>query len=161
MELLDSFSIKYSLIPNDSDWIAYKFKVSILKNDKPVYSTVYHMGIGHAEIINKVGMKQPELEKHIKEAAVSGTSRYTYSRDFKNLIVKAPTPELNDVFYALVMEADAINYTFSEWCSNYGYSDDSIKAKSAYDGCIKSAIFLIQQFTCSEQQQLRDYFYDY
>ena len=53
-------------------------------------------------------------------------------------------PKLSDIIYCLSMDAQVINETFKDWVDNYGYSDDSIKAKGMYDACIKRAIELKQ-----------------
>ena len=44
-------------------------------------------------------------------------------------------PEVEDVVYSLVLDADACSQTFDEWCNNYGYNNDSRKALAMYLKC--------------------------
>lgn len=44
-------------------------------------------------------------------------------------------PTYDDVVYSLVMDATACEQSFEDWCSDYGYSDDSIKALEIYRQC--------------------------
>lgn len=47
-------------------------------------------------------------------------------------------PSAADVIYSLAMDAAAASETFSEFCSNVGYDEDSRKALEAYLACQKS-----------------------
>jgi len=55
---------------------------------------------------------------------------------------KPVNPKLDRVLDSLILDSDALEYTFSFWASNFGYSDDSIQAKKTYDICIELAIKL-------------------
>lgn len=48
-------------------------------------------------------------------------------------------PKLDDVLHSLVMDAEACNESFEEWCSNFGSNPDSIKALETYRDCQKNA----------------------
>ena len=48
-------------------------------------------------------------------------------------------PELSSVLYSLVMDADACEMSFEEWCLNFGYDGDSMKAMDTYRNCQKNA----------------------
>ena len=43
---------------------------------------------------------------------------------------------------------------FSDFCSEYGYSDDSISALSTYDAVIKQSVGLREMFTFDELEKL-------
>jgi len=50
-------------------------------------------------------------------------------------------PNTAEVFACICSEGyDALNNTFTNWCNNFGYSDDSIKAKEIYDLCLQRGI---------------------
>lgn len=49
-------------------------------------------------------------------------------------------PKLNQVLESLIMERDALEYSFEDWCANLGYDNDSIKAKNTYELCQKQTI---------------------
>lgn len=55
-------------------------------------------------------------------------------------------PTVADVLYSLFMDANAADESFSDWCDNFGYSDDSIKALNTYKACCDIAKHLRQQF---------------
>lgn len=49
----------------------------------------------------------------------------------------AQTPKIKDVIYSMFIDSTAMNENFSDWCSNYGYSDDSISALNTYKECLE------------------------
>lgn len=54
-----------------------------------------------------------------------------------------PKPELRDVLWCLTIDADVLDCGgFKGWAENFGYSDDSIKAKKTYDECIANSLKL-------------------
>lgn len=72
-----------------------------------------------------------------------------------------PAPDLQDVFYCLLSDSSAIDAGgFEDWCSDYGYSNDSITARAAYDACIDTAVALRAAFTARELEQLQELFQD-
>ena len=64
---------------------------------------------------------------------------------------KPKFPQIADVLHALFMDADAADYNFIEWCDNYGYSNDSIKALNTYKECLDTAANL-RRFFNKEQR---------
>lgn len=46
--------------------------------------------------------------------------------------------------------------TFQEWCRNFGYSDDSIKALNTYQACAKQYEALSKVFTQEQLEKLRE-----
>ena len=57
---------------------------------------------------------------------------------------KATPPSLEEVCYSLFM--DAYDGDFEDWCEEYGYSDDSIKAKAMYKECCRTHRSLQRMF---------------
>ncbi len=51
-------------------------------------------------------------------------------------------PEIKDVLYSLWSDSQACNQSFDDWCSDYGYSNNSISAFNTYQECCKSGIKL-------------------
>lgn len=72
---------------------------------------------------------------------------------------KPAKPKLDDVLHSLVMDADACDMSFSEWCSNLGYDEDSRKALDIYIQCQKSADKLRKAGVniAAERERLQDY----
>jgi hypothetical protein len=68
-------------------------------------------------------------------------------------------PDIKDIIYSLTMDAVAVDYTFEEWCVDYGCDVDSRKAYKTYQDC-KDSFTRVRQlgFTLAE---LQEYFQDY
>jgi hypothetical protein len=57
---------------------------------------------------------------------------------------KPKTPNIEDVIFSLISDLDAGNNTFEDFCFNYGYDEDSIKALDIYRECQKSGKKIFQ-----------------
>ena len=67
---------------------------------------------------------------------------------------KPQLPKIADVLHALFIDADAADYNFNEWCDNYGYSNDSIKAMNTYKECLDTAANLRSFFTKEQRDAI-------
>ena len=56
-------------------------------------------------------------------------------------------PTVADVLYSLLSDASAEQRNFHEWCSDYGYSLDSISALNTYRACLDTAHALHKCFS--------------
>lgn len=72
---------------------------------------------------------------------------------------KAPTNK--DVVYSLLMDSSAADENFADWCDNYGYDSDSIKALGIYNECCKTAVNLRKTFTSTQLAEMREELEDY
>lgn len=70
-------------------------------------------------------------------------------------------PKVADVLHSLIMDASAADENFHDWCANYGYSDDSIKAMNAYKACLEVAQALRKHFSPDTLRQVRELLQDY
>lgn len=70
-------------------------------------------------------------------------------------------PKVADVLHSLIMDANAADENFHEWCANYGYSDDSIKAMNIYKACLEIAVALRKHFSPDILRQVRELLQDY
>jgi len=48
-------------------------------------------------------------------------------------------PQLKDVLYCLFSDTEAGSYSFNDFCANFGYDNDSLKALDVYRACMESA----------------------
>lgn len=95
----------------------------------------YFMGVGHLKLVPKI------LPSHLRIPIT--TEELIFNRiikDDRDAIIyrKFPVivrPDLLDVCECLFLDSDAHDYSFDEWCDNFGLSNDSIKAKGMYDDC--------------------------
>jgi hypothetical protein len=74
------------------------------------------------------------------------TTYYTGTSQRNKRTGRPTRPTVADVMYSLFNDASAADENFSEWCENYGYSDDSIKALNMYKACTEVAKNLRRQF---------------
>jgi hypothetical protein len=81
------------------------------------------------------------------------------------LYEKAPArvknPKVADVLHSLIMDSSAADENFHDWCANYGYSDDSIKAMNTYKACLEIAVALRKHFSPDTLRQVRELLQDY
>lgn len=109
----------------DNSWKCDQWCVE-LSNKSGMWSTDYFTGLG----------------LRTKPNAVWGTAR-----------PKKPT--IADVLYSLFNDASAADYNFSDWCDNFGYSDDSIKALNAYKACLETATALRKYFSPEQRKAIQ------
>lgn len=74
---------------------------------------------------------------------------------------KPRKPKVADVLRSLIMDASAANENFDDWCDNYGYSSDSIKALNTYKACLDTARALRKHFSPDTLRQVRELLQDY
>ena len=60
---------------------------------------------------------------------------------------KPVKPTIADVLHSLFLDASAADLNFHDWCAEYGYSDDSIKALNTYKACLDTATALRKHFS--------------
>ena len=63
-------------------------------------------------------------------------------------------PEIDDILNCLAMDTLNIDQSFSDWCNEYGHSDDSMKAHSIYTACKNTEKQMKQLFTLVELTEL-------
>ncbi len=69
-------------------------------------------------------------------------------------------PSSASVLYSLLADAEAENMTFEEWCAEFGYNSDSIKANNIYKTCLEIAEAL-KGFSNAQMAELREALQDY
>jgi len=87
------------------------------------------------------------------------TSYYTGTGHRKMNVAVAPCAA--DVLYALLSDAEACETSFSDWCENFGYSNDSIKALNTYRECEELGRSLRKVFSTKQVSELREVLSDY
>lgn len=74
---------------------------------------------------------------------------------------KPRKPKVADVLHSLILDASAADENFHDWCANYGYSDDSIKAMNTYRACLEVAVALRKHFSPDTLRTVRELLQDY
>lgn len=74
---------------------------------------------------------------------------------------KPRKPKVADVLHSLILDASAADENFHDWCANFGYSDDSIKAMNIYKACLETAQALRKHFSPDTLRTVRELLQDY
>ena len=53
-------------------------------------------------------------------------------------------PTASDLVWAVATDSTALEESFNDWCDNFGYTADSIKARSTYKACQRNGERLIK-----------------
>ena len=56
---------------------------------------------------------------------------------------KANTPTASDLVFAVSIDSTALNEDFNDWCGDFGYTTDSVKAISTYKACKRNGSRLV------------------
>ena len=112
-------------------WDHFLYSVSIGKG-KNMFTTSYKCGLGHV-IKSKV--------KYIED--------------------KPKKPSNSDIIYFLLLDSEASDYSFSDWCDNFGFDSDSISAFNIYQQCENIAKQLKKVFSREQIKAMREALQDY
>jgi len=104
------------------DWECFEWRVTFTKHENgrviAQWNVPYYCGLAHIE--------KPKYPK----------THFMYREP------KPAKPTNEDILHSLILDASAADENFSDWCANYGYSDDSMKAFSTYKACLETATHL-------------------
>lgn len=160
----------------DDKWPHIHYAVTLARNGNAFWSGPYKLGIGHVKIPKPPACDSGQWMCQFRLSRDEEGMLYAINgrphADFKDKALQASlcaklaiaqkvSPSLSDVLHSLLMDGSAITETFQDWCANYGYSDDSIKALETYQTCVKEGQALAKVFTPAELNDLRDIFQDY
>lgn len=68
---------------------------------------------------------------------------------------KPKKPTIADVLYSLFSDARAADFNFADWCDEYGYSDDSLKALNMYKACLETGTALRKYFSPDQRKAIQ------
>lgn len=119
-------TITYLGVTKRNEWDCFMFNVFV-GNGTGQFTTPYYTGMGH---INK---------------RLSGHGKKVPNR-----------PKIKDIMYSLLLDASATNDNFNDWCSNYGYSTDSIAALNMYKSCLDTSENLRKVFSREQLDAMQE-----
>lgn len=73
---------------------------------------------------------------------------------------KPKKPSKKDVLFSIMMD-DVSEMSFNDFCSEFGYDNDSIKALKIYEGCQRETEAYYDMFDSEEREILRELLEDY
>jgi CO dehydrogenase/acetyl-CoA synthase delta subunit len=68
-------------------------------------------------------------------------------------------PKLIDVFYSLLLDENALNENFDDWCENCGFSSDSTKDLNTYKACLENGRVVRKLLTSEERATLEAFYW--
>jgi hypothetical protein len=74
---------------------------------------------------------------------------------------KPKAPNAAGALYSLLLDSQAAHQSFMDWCGDYGYDTDSIKAFATYNACCENAKKLATIFNRDLQAKLQEALQDY
>ena len=129
---------------DENKWEHYLWNVNI-KTASGFWTFPYRCGLGHVE--KKRGampMPNPPYKK--------GTIAYSewFERNYQ-----PKKPSNSDIMYSIMMDSEAGAMSFNDWCSNYDYSNDSMKAFKIYQTCCEYSVWISKAFSRDQIEQMR------
>lgn len=136
---------------NDPEWRHDLWRVYI--GD---YSTDYKTGLGH-RVKGKVNTKPLRDLYGIDRGEIVKLTNYIRSTDN----IHAVLPTQASILCCLLLDSEAIEYSFNEWCDNFGYDPDSFTTFNIYQACCKTGEELRKVFKHDQIEHLRELLEDY
>ena len=127
----------------------------------------WYVTFSGAQLQQREGVEfRPSFEESFEYSTGAGLRRVeklqkwqiAYRHEPKSFPVK---PTAASVLYCLLSDAEALDMSFSDWCANFGYDEDSRKALAIYDSCCENAKKLRRCFDRQTIETLREALQDY
>ena len=148
----------------DSEDLSLNWSVKVFYKDREILETTLFQGVAHAPVYKQKSKIDKFLYNNaLKKQCESGKEvRFLYKWDFVSTTTNIPTPNVADLIYCLLSDAEAINYpTYECWASEYGYDEDSRKGFDIYHQCLTIGLKLRSGFGESLLNELNDLFVDF
>ncbi len=110
----------------------------------------YFTGMGHRKV--------PGVDRAWIDRQCGGSISYKYQLA---KYAKPVTPEICDIIHSLNIDSQAMNESFPNWCDNFGYDSDSIKALNVYNACCNNAKKYFSVIDRKTQEKLEVILQDY
>ena len=130
-------------------WDCDEWRAKFTKQGKEL-ETVFYTGTGHRK-------SSAEMPADIARLGPRTLARVEWEK--RNLKPVAPTAAC--VLYGLIMDGNACDYLFDDWCADYGYDTDSRKALDTYLECQAIGTKLSRFFTSEQRANIAAMLKDY
>ncbi len=128
----------------DDRWVCDQWRV-VFSNERSTWTTCYYTGLGlRGEPLLRVQDGGPPPQR--------GTLMWERIEKSRPPV----TPKKADVLCALCLDAQAADSNFNDWCINFGYDNDSIKALNTYKQCCDTATQLRHHFTPEQRKAITE-----
>src|SRR5688500_8300302 len=136
----EGLTCKITQVASNPNWQGengFHYLVEISKGSKSA-PFFFSTGIGWIEKRNGEPVPYNVTYSPIHGFLEEGVPERRYSSHYR---IKKPT--LADILDCLCMDSCALDQSFEEWCSEFGYEEDSRKAEETYQACKKNAKLLL------------------
>jgi len=93
----------------------------------------FYTGVGHREFNNLKSYGVNWDKRTFNDLKYKKLTSEGFKKFLKCSNPKKPT--IKDLFYSLILDSEACNMSFNDWCCNFGYDSDSLKAQQLYFAC--------------------------
>jgi hypothetical protein len=150
----------------DEKYPSLNYKCSVkLKGREILKDQDYMMGSGHCQSDKfKFGSDRYLKQQTIREECETGRPprHIGWTRLPMGKSLGPTKPEPRDLFYSLIMDCNVIDQSgFSDWCSNLGFNDDSIKHREIYDSCVETSLKLVNSIGRQNFERLQNAYQDF
>lgn len=126
----------------------------------------YSQGMGHVKgykQFHKTPYDKRNAEALYRETCETGKLyRHMQNIDFNATIGTQPAPDILDVLYCLVSDADVLNYAcYEDWASELGFDPDSRTGEATYRQCLQQSLGLRNLIGNAALEKLAELFRDY
>jgi hypothetical protein len=135
---------------NRDGWECDAWLCKFQRQGKEMFSDFY-TGTGHRQL-TKAG--EFELRR-------AGKSSARYLESIKARHSVAVAPHVASVLHSLLLDSSSAEQNFHDWCDDFGYDKDSIKAQGIYNACCETLTKMRSFFTGTERQAMQEILQDY
>lgn len=154
---LESIGVSYSVFGfgaglKRDGWQCDGWRISLTTQSRPnePQEFEYFTGIGH------------RVDYGTGYTFLKGESKNSLSYDnYKRNHIRPFPPFSAGVIYSLLIDSQAGEYSFIDFCSNFGYDNDSRKAESIYFACQEIKAKMQKIFTNEQSSHLQELLQDY
>lgn len=154
LSILEKAGIKFAINPAGAGLMRDNWKcdgwILQITNKSNTECFNYYTGIGR-RVVSKVDK-------------VWIMSEYKGSVNLKHMLAKYAKPvipEVCGIIHSIIDDTEALHSSFSDWCDNFGYDNDSIKALNIYNQCTDNAKKLRKVIDNKTMDLLREALQDY
>lgn len=129
-----------------------------------LYDFDFYTGVGHRlGIIGtkyRLTTKQTDSVKPLRDMLGKNRLDETVIK-LENSDQYAVSPTQSSVLYCLLLDASGAEQNFNDWCSDFGYDNDSITAFKTYQSCCDILEKMRKIFTTKQRNELSELLQDY
>lgn len=127
----------------DGEWPHDEWRVAVAYKEA-IYHTVYKTGLGHRKLA--AGVTRERGGYAFRDARGAPGFAKTDKEAMERGLAQPVAPAVADVVSSLLTDAQGSDQPFDDWCSDLGYSTDSIKARDTYFACQRERVAMVKMF---------------